>query len=182
MKITKPKFHNSGPLIGMRSVYLEKLPSLKWREELPDLFGKVGPDTMVILGDKTEKLSQAPMYPFLKHTKLKGLRFAHFAQEGLYPEWLEYLDHTIIKIYGPRDFKSGDDFNEAVQDLWFMRGQLHIWVSIVEPSDLDMTELLYSYTPNDVPFWVDIDQLKPECKPEILVHLLSRRFATVRVI
>ncbi len=45
-----------------------------------------------------------------------------------------------------------------------------------------MAELLYSYTPNDVPFWIDVDGVIDEYRPEIVKHLLSRRFSTVRVI
>lgn len=182
MKISEEKFQIPGPLTGLRSVLLEGLPINNWREELPKLFGKVGPNTLIVLQDTTQELNQRPMYPFLKHTKLKGLKFAHFADEGVYPEWLKYLDHTIIKINSPRHYKLGEDFNEAIQELWFMRGQLNVWISITCPADLEMAELLYSYTPNDLPFWIDVDGLSPADRPRVMHELLSRRFATVRVI
>ncbi len=182
MKISEEKFQTAGPLTGLRSVLLEGLPINNWREELPKLFGKVGPSTLIVLQDTTQELNQRPMYPFLKHTKLKGLKFAHFAHEGVYPEWLQYLDHTIIKVNSPRHYKSGEDFNEAIQELWFMRGQLNVWISITHRTDLEMAELLYSYTPNDLPFWIDVDGLPPVDRPEVMHELLSRRFSTVRVI
>lgn len=161
---------------------VEGFPKDNWRESLPQLFGECGPDTLVILADQTKDLDDRPMFQFLKLGKLKGLRFAHFADAGFYPEWLQYLDHAIIQIDAPHEYRFGDDFNEAVKQFWFMRGKLTVICRLFDPRDLSMAELLYSYTPNDLDFWVDISQLTKEDQVLMMEPLLTRRFATVRVI
>lgn len=182
MKIRGPRYSTNPALLGMRSVMVDGFPKDNWRESLPELFGIAGPETLVILADPTKVLDDRPMYQFLKLGKLKGLRFAHFTDGAFYPEWLQYLDHTIIEIHAPREYRFGDDFNEAVKEFWFMRGKLSIVCRFFDPRDLKMAELLYSYTPNDLDFWVDISQLTKEDQSLIMEPLLTRRFATVRVI
>lgn len=182
MNIRRPKFCTDPVLSGMRAVGVAGCPGENWREDLPELFRNVKPEHLVVLTDQTEELDRREMYEFLKFATLKGYRFAHFVNQGFYPEWLGYLDHAIIEINHPKEFRAGDDFNRAVQALWFGRGKLHILCNLVDFTDLPMTELLYSYTPNDVDFLVTVCGMDFKARAPILVELLDRKFSTVRVI
>ena len=182
MNIKGPRFATDPTIFGRRSVMVEGFPRGEWRDSLPDLFGEVGPETLVILSDDTVELDHEPMFEFLKLGKLKGMHFAHFAYQGFYPEWLQYLDHAVIEVNAPKDYRFGDEFNEAVKQFWFMRGMLSVVCRLFETRDLEMTELLYSYTPNDLDFWVDVSKLTEEDQEVVMPKLLSRRFSTVRVI
>lgn len=182
MKIKGPRFATNPAMLGMRSVMVSDFPTENWRESLPELFGKVGPETLIILADQTRKLDDRPMFQFLKLGRLKGLRFGHIADLGFYPEWLQYLDQAIIEINAPKQYRFGEEYNEAVKELWFMKGHLSVVCRMFETRDLEMVELLYSYTPNDLDFWVDVSNLTGEDRSLLMPELLTRRFSTVRVI
>jgi len=167
----------------MRSVWISGLPSSNQEEMATKIFGGITPDTLVILQDDTTVLDKVPMEYIIKVGASKGMRFAHFVREEFFPKWLSYLDFTIIQIDSPRDFTNSDDFNQAVQDFWFNRGKLIVQVQVNGKDDLNMTELLYSYSPNDLDFWVDLRQVRSiKVLSELREIFLTRPFSTVRVV
>jgi len=179
MKIVGPLFREQVPLLGMRIAWITDIGGLKFNEISPVLFGKIKPETLVILDDSTDVLDTLPMDQIIKLGGSKGIRFAHFVRDGIFPEWLEYLDHTIIQIDQPARFKKADEFNQAVQRMWFGRGKLIVQIFVRDVADLDMTALLYSYTPNDLEFWIS---LRPKTVGELQKLreiFLSRRFPTI---
>ncbi len=180
VNISNPFFMFKPPLMGMRCVSLMELPNSSLPQVLK-LFGAVKPDTMILLGDPTEVLDKCPMEHLIKLGGSKGMRFGHYVRDGEFHDWLQYLDHCIISIEDPRNFNQADQFNEAIQALWFGRGKVHIRVVVHHPNDLDMTQLLYSYTPNDLDFWVEIQAVDQGIINHIRDELLTRRFSTVRL-
>ena len=169
------------PFLGVRYVLVSNLPKSTLEDITPKLFGAVKPDTLVILNDHTEVLDKCPMEHLIKLGGGKGMRFAHYTMDGEFPGWLQYLDHTIIHIANPRTFKNADQFNEAIQDLWFGRGKVHIRCVVHHPNDLDMVALLYSYTPNDLDFWVEIQAKDQGIINHLRDELMTRQFSTVRL-
>jgi len=167
--------------MGMRCVTVVEIPKSTLEEITPKLFGVVKPDTLIILGDPTEVLDRCPMEHLIKLGGSKGMRFAHSTGDGEFPDWLKFLDHCIISIDNPKAFKNSDQFNEAIQELWFGRGKVHIRCVVHHPEDLDMTQLLYSYTPNDLDFWVEIQTKNADHIQELREELLTRKFSTVRL-
>lgn len=163
----------------MRIAWITDIGGLRFNEIIPELFGKLKPETLLILDDPTEVLGTLPMDQIIKLGGSKGMRFAHFVRDGIFPEWLEYLDHTIIQIDQPRTFNKADEFNKAIQRMWFSRGKLtlHIFVRGVE--DVDVTELLYSYTPNDLDFWISLRSQNINTIGKLREIFLSRRFSTI---
>jgi len=179
MKIVGPFYREQVPLLGMRIALITDIGGLKFNEITPVLFGKIKPETLLILDDPTEVLDTLPMDQIIKLGGSKGMRFAHFVRDGIFPEWLEYLDHTIIQIGEPRTFDKTDEFNQAIQRMWFSRGKLTIQIFVTGMEDLEVTELLYSYTPNDLDFWIS---LRPKAVGEmqkLQKVFLSRQFPTI---
>lgn len=169
------------PLLGVKSVSVLELPKSTLEEITPKLFGVVKPDTMIILGDPTEVLDRCPMEHLIKLGGSKGMKFAHYTGDGEFPDWLQYLDHLIIHIDNPKAFNRADQFNEAIQALWFGRGKVHIRVVIRHRDDLDMIQLLYSYTPNDLDFWIEIRSKNVKDINHLRDEFLTRKFSTVRL-
>ena len=168
------------PLMGMRCVSVVELPKSTLEEITPKLFGVVKPYTLILLADPTEVLDRCPMEHLIKLGGSKGMRFGHFIGDvGDFPEWLQYLDHCIISIEDPRTFNRASQFNEAIQALWFGRGKVHIRVVVHDRDDLDMTQLLYSYTPNDLEFWVEIRSKDAKEISHLREEFLTRKFSTV---
>jgi hypothetical protein len=179
MKILGPIFREQVPLYGMRVAWITDIGGLKFNEISPILFGRIKPETLLILDDPTEVLTTLPMDQIIKLGGSKGMRFAHFVRDGIFPEWLEYLDHTIIQIDQPKRFTQADEFNEAIQRMWFGRGKLIIQIFVRTMEDLDMTQLLYSYTPNDLEFWISLRSTTVGELQKLGDIFLSRRFPTV---
>lgn len=169
------------PLLGVRYVLVSNLPKSTFEEITPKLFGVVKPDTLVIMTDPTEVLGKGPMEHLIKLGGAKGIRFGHYVVDGEFPDWLQFLDHLIIHIDNPKAFTNSDKFNEAIQDLWFGRGRVHIRVVVRHQDDLDMVELLYSYTPNDLDFWIEIQAKDQGVINHLQGLLLTRQFSTVRL-
>lgn len=163
----------------MRVAWITDIGGLKFNEISPILFGRIKPETLLILDDPTEVLTTLPMDQIIKLGASKGMRFAHFVRDGIFPEWLEYLDHTIIQIDQPRTFDKADEFNQAIQRMWFGRGKLIIQIFVRTMEDLDVTELLYSYTPNDLEFWISLRSTTVGELQKLGDIFLSRRFPTV---
>ena len=179
MKIVGPLFREQVPLLGMRIAWITDIGGLKFNEIGPALFMKIKPETLLILDDPTKVLDTLPMDQIVRLGGSKGIRFAHFVRDGNFPEWLEYLDHTIIQISSPRTFNKADEFNEAIKRMWFGRGKLTIHIFVRGMEDLDVTELLYSYTPNDLDFWISLRCKSIREHEELQKIFLSRRFPTV---
>lgn len=165
----------------MRCASVLDLPKSTLEEVVPKLFGVVKPDTLILLADPTEVLDRCPMEHLIRMGGSKGMRFGHYARDGEFPEWLQYLDHCIISIEDPRKFTQASQFNEAIQALWFGRGKVHIRVVVRHRDDLDMTQLLYSYTPNDLEFWVEIQSQDSREISHLRDEFLTRKFSTVRL-
>ncbi len=181
MKISGPFFMHKPPLMGMKCVSVSDLPKSTLEEITPKLFGVVKPDTLVLLADPTEVLSRCPMEHIIKLGGSKGIRFGHYAVDCVFPTWLQFLDHCIIHIENPKAFKNSDQFNQAIQGLWFGRGRVHIRCVVRHRDDLDMTQLLYSYTPNDLDFWIEIQTKNVSEVNHLRDEFLSRKFSTVRL-
>jgi len=179
MKIVGPLFTEQVPLLGRRTAWITDIGGLRFNQIIPELFGKLKPETLLILDDPTDVLDTLPMDQIIKLGGSKGMRFAHFVRDGIFPEWLEYLDHTIIQIDRPRTFKKTDEFNQAIQRMWFSRGKLTIQILIGGLEDLDVTELLYSYTPNDLDFWISLRCQNVNTIEKLRKIFLSRRFPTI---
>lgn len=180
VNISSPFFMFKPPLMGMRCVSLMELPKSNLDVVLK-LFGAVKPDTLTLLADPTEVLDRCPMEHLIKLGGSKGMRFGHYVRDGKFHDWLQYLDHCIISIDNPKAFKNSNQFNEAIQALWFGRGKVHIRCVVHHMDDLDMTQLLYSYTPNDLDFWVEIQTKNADHIQELREELLTRKFSTVRL-
>ena len=165
----------------MRCVSVQDVPKSTFEDITPKLFGAVKPDTLVILDDSTEVLGKGPMEHLIKLGGAKGIRFGHYVVDGEFPDWLQFLDHLIIEIDNPKAFRNSDQFNEAIQALWFGRGKVHIRCVVRHPNELDMVQLLYSYTPNDLDFWVEIQAVDQGIINHLREELLTRKFSTVRL-
>lgn len=179
LRIAGPFFMCRPPLLGMKFVEIHDLPKSTLEEITPELFGKVNPDTLILLNDPTDALDRCPMEHIIKLGGSKGMRFGHYTEDGEFPDWLQYLDHLVIHIEKPKEFTQANQFNEAIKALWFGRGKVHIRVVVRHRDDLDMTELLYSYTPNDLEFWIELQIKNVEDRKNIQEVFLSRRFSTV---
>jgi len=125
MKIIGPLFREQVPLMGMKIALISDLGDLSLNEITPQLFGKIKPETLAILDDDTQVLDRLPMQQIIRLGGSKGIRFAHFVRDGIFPEWIDYLDHTIIVVDPPRTFNKADEFNQAIQRFWFGRGETH---------------------------------------------------------
>jgi len=181
LKINGPFFMSRPPLLGMKCVSVIELPKSTLEEISPKLFGVVKPETLILLGDPTEILDRCPMEHIIKLGGSKGMRFGHYAMTGEFPGWLQYLDHLIIHIDNPKAFRNSDQFNEAIQALWFGRGRVHIRCVVRHRDDLDMTQLLYSYTPNDLDFWIELQTTNDSDTNHLRGEFLTRKFSTVRL-
>jgi len=179
MKIVGPLFREQVPLMGMKIAWISDLGDLSLNEITPQLFGKIKSETLAILDDDTQVLDRLPMQQIIRLGGSKGIRFAHFVRDGIFPEWIEYLDHTIIVIDPPRTFSRADEFNQAIQRFWFGRGKLTIQIYVRGMEDLNVTELLYSYTPNDLDFWISLRCQSIKELGKLREIFLTRRFSTV---
>jgi len=183
MKICDPYFSQAAPLLGRRIVDLSELDNLKdQREAFVKITDGLTSTTLINLAGPIN----ADLENFIRLARAKGrrlLRIVESYEMGAFPDWLQALDVVLLSFPTPKDLKNAAAFNEAIQALWFARHEVRVSCLVRSDFDLPITELLHSYTPNDIPFYI---QVSPACsiiqKQWLTRELSQPRFATARVV
>jgi len=182
MKISPVYFSQATPLLGRRLVDLSELDGLQNKiQGFVKSTETVRDSTLVNLAGPME----GDLVNFIRLARAKGRRLCRIVEVGNvgdFPDWLEALDVVLIRFLQPAALKNPDLYNRAIQDLWFTRHEILVSCRVKSDQDLPVVELLYSYTPNDVPFYIELSDVSPVQKKWLLRELLQDRFATARII
>ena len=183
MKISEPYFSQAAPLLGRRIVDLEELDNLKdQREAFVKITDGLTPSTLINLAGPIN----ADLENFIRLARAKArriLRIVESHEMGAFPDWLQALDVVLLSFPTPVALRNAPAFNEAIQALWFARHEVRVSCLVRSDQDLPITELLHSYTPNDIPFYIEVWEGATLIQKQWLTRELSQpRFATARVV
>ena len=183
MKISPVYFSDATPLLGRRMVDLSEL------EDLQDQISGFVKSTECVRDSTLINLAgpiETDLTNFLRLARAKGRQFCRIVETvklGIFPDWLQALDTVVLSFVQPKHLENARDFNDAIQQLWFARQEVMISCRVQTDQDLAIVELLYSYTPNDIPFFIEIDHPCTIIQRQWLLRELSHdRFATARVV
>lgn len=183
MKITPVYFSQATPLLGRRMVDLSELNGLQNQiQGFVKTTETVRDSTLVNLAGPIE----ADLVNFIRLARAKGRSLCRIVQvehTAIFPLWLEALDVVVISFLRPAGLQNPEAFNEAIQALWFARHEIMISCRVRTDQDLPVVELLYSYTPNDIPFYIEVDSDATIIQKKWLLRELRQdRFATARMV
>ena len=143
---------------------------------------KVAPRACLIsLDDGTLQLPSGGKWlqDFASAAKGKGYEVGHVVdcqlamEEGPAPGWCMDLQQVVLLVNAPAVFKHLEAFNETIQDLWFMEGQLQVLTYVGTQEDLDTVYHLESLVPNDVPFYVQLTVRATDAQDHLEAQLLT---------
>jgi hypothetical protein len=179
MKISRVYFSQATPLLGRRMVDLSELDGLQNQiQGFVKSTETVRDSTLVNLAGPME----GDLVNFIRLARAKGRSLCRIVEVGNladFPDWLIALDVVLIRFLQPASLKNPELFNRAIQDLWFTRHEILVSCRVRDRSDVSVVELLYSYTPNDVPFFIE---LAPGDPGRLLDTFREDRFATARIV
>ena len=179
MKISQVYFSQATPLLGRRMVDLSELDGLQNKiQGFVKSTETVRDSTLVNLAGPME----GDLVNFIRLARAKGRSLCRIVEVGnlaAFPDWLIALDVVLIRFLQPASLKNPELFNQAIQDLWFTRHEILVSCRVRDRSDVSVVELLYSYTPNDVPFFIE---LAPGDPGRLLDTFREDRFATARIV
>lgn len=183
MKISEPYFSQAVPLLGRRIVDLSELDNLHdQREAFVKITDGLTQSTLINLAGPIE----ADLENFIRLSRAKArllLRIVESKEAAEFPEWLQALDVVLLSFPEPVKLKNPAAFNEAIQTLWFARHEVRVRCLVRTDQDLPIVELLHSYTPNDIPFYIEVDRSTTIVQKQWLAReFIQPRFATARVV
>lgn len=183
MKISEPYFSQAAPLLGRRCVDLSELDNLKdQREAFVQITDGLRESTLINLAGPI----QADLQNFIRLARAKArrlLRIVESKELAEFPDWLQALDVVLLSFPAPVELRNPAAFNEAIQTLWFARHEVRVRCLLRTDQDLPIAELLHSYTPNDIPFYIEVDPSTTILQKQWLTRELRQpRFATARVV
>ncbi len=183
MKISEPYFSQAAPLLGRRIVDLSELDDLKdQREAFVEITDGLRESTLINLAGPI----QADLENFIRLARAKArrlLRIVESKEMAEFPDWLQALDVVLLSFPEPVALRNAPAFNQAIQALWFARHEVRVRCLVRTDQDLPIVQLLHSYTPNDIPFYIEVDPGATIVQKKWLTRELSQpRFATARVI
>lgn len=178
MKISDPYFAQAAPLLGRRLVDLSELDNLQdQREAFVKITDGLTESTLINLAGPIH----ADLENFIRLARAKArrlLRIVESREHGEFPEWLQALDVVLLSFSSPSELKNPAAYNEAIQTLWFARHEVRVRCIVWDDKDLPIVELLHSYTPNDIPFYIEVQ----EGNTRMHQALCQPRFAPARVV
>jgi len=179
MKISPIYFSQATPLLGRRMVDLSELDGLQNQiQGFVKATETVRDSTLINLDGPME----GDLVNFIRLARAKGRRLCRIVEVGNLvdlPDWLIALDVVLVRFLQPSSLRNPEVFNRAIQDLWFSRREVLVSCRVRERADVSLVELLYSYTPNDVPFFIE---LVPGDPGRLLDTFREDRFATARIV
>jgi len=183
MKISDVYFSQATPLLGRRIVDLSDLDGLQNQiQGFVKATETVRDSTLINLAGPIE----GDLVNFIRLARAKGRRLCRIVEVGnvaVFPDWLIALDVVVVRFLQPSSLRNPELFNQAIQDLWFSRREILVSCRVKTDQDLPIVELLYSYTPNDVPFFIEVDsETTIVQKKWLLRELRQDRFATARAV
>ncbi len=182
MKITPVYFSQATALLGRRMVDLSELNGLQNQiQGFVKTTETVRDSTLINLAGPME----GDLVNFIRLARAKGRRLCRIVEVGdlvEIPDWLIALDTVLVRFLQPSTVRNPELFNRSIQDLWFTRHEILVSCHVKTDQDLPIVELLYSYTPNDIPFYIELDRPSPVQKKWLVRELLQDRFATARIV
>ena len=184
MKITPVYFSQATALLGRRMVDLSELNGLQNQiQGFVKTTETVRDSTLINLAGPIE----VELTNFIRLARAKGRRLCRIVEvshTAIFPDWLVALDVVVIHFWKPSGLQNPEVYNKAIQTLWFARQEISICCCVRRPEDVPIVELLYSYTPNDVDFYVEIrGHRSVATDPEYLLDVFREdRFATARIV
>lgn len=183
MKITPIYFSEMPALLGRRMVDLSGIDDLQGQVAgFVKATEEVRHHTLINLAGEIE----SDLVNFIRLARAKGRRLLRIVQVGsqaVFPEWLQAVDVVLINVTAPATLENAPAFNEAIQELWFARQDLRVACHVRTDADAPMVEMLHSYTPNDVPFYIQLAQGCTTIQRQWLMREFGHdRFGTARIV
>ena len=165
MITTGPRPSGLLSLLGIRTIDFHQLMGQLDPPGLLDrLLEKCELPCLIMLTGKALDADPAWVRELIAVGKSKGWRLGAAPLLPPYHDWFDRLNFLTFRIERPAKFPHAVEFNDAIQDRWFMDGKLAVECAVTDGSDLAMVELIQSYTPPDIDLFVDARCASPVCK------------------